>query len=1032
MKKAKMSFWLRSISVLLVLAMTVSILPAWTWADSGKLPFDDVVENAWYADAVSFVYYKGLMKGISETKFSPNGLTTRAMLVTVLYRIEGSPEVSGKQFDDVEKNSWYDSAVIWCRNNEIVNGYSETKFGPNDNITREQLATIAYRFVSFKGYDVSLRSDLSAFEDGANVSTWAKEEMSWAVAVGLVKGVGGSLLSYQSDATRAEIATILLRLETEVLPGLDPDTSDETVSPEIALLFGVDPNESDSDNDGLSKYVEIYITGTDPTLKDTDGNGVLDADEDADKDGLTNAQEVALGTELSKADSDNDGIDDYKEVKESKTDPCKYDTDGDGLCDGDELVLGLDPLKQKTDGKTLDSKREFTQEIAEENIEEALKDENNAAVPSLVLTTNGNVNNRISLTETESNDFSDSRAIVGTPVDVNGDNLGEGKISFTFKSEAETFSVRDIGSTFNTNLICKYNEDGTTDYLETEYDSDENKVTADVNGEGTYFVLDVKNLFDELGLSMPEVAKVDELADPEPIVAYSMKADAPSQNNNANNGDREMPSSGVVKEYVAKTESASADTEKVTTRAASGAMAQADIVFVIDTTGSMGDEIYNVKENVQYFVDVLREKGISAGLALIDYQDLEADGYDSTRVHKNGSSNWFYDVDAYKAAIAELEPGWGGDTPECAVDALETARLLDMRASAGKIFILITDADYKVDNRYGIPSMAAEIELLKNAGVTCAVVSPSYEMDTYYDLYNETDGIWADIYGDFYSELMTLADKIGTDIVGDGYWIYLEGPVPVPVRLDEEPKEGSTADTDKDGVYDIVELEGIEPTGSVDLDELITMVSQGVITGTDYGTVMTYKYNSNPITPDTDFDGIDDFLDESPRNNVFAGSMYGHLNLKSANYIMDYRNFFESNTYYNSEIASSSLIFANNIYSGGSFKYSDSGKKISNISDLMKLHGLSEIRDFKLNTKYTDDDVSEVGIGYRDVAHDGKTLRIVAVTIRGTNGTTAEWSSNFDMGKPSEWSSDYHKGFYVTEERIREYLDDYVTDLDSS
>ena len=133
--------------------------------------------------------------------------------------------------------------------------------------------------------------------------------------------------------------------------------------------------------------------------------------------------------------------------------------------------------------------------------------------------------------------------------------------------------------------------------------------------------------------------------------------------------------------------------------------------------------------------------------------------------------------------------------------------------------------------------MAAEIELLKNAGVTCAVVSPSYEQGTYYDLYNGTNGVWADIYGDFYSELMTLADKIGSDVVGDGYWVYLEGPVPVPVRLDEEPKVGSTVDTDKDGIYDIDELEGATPSGSIDLDVLITKVSMGAITGTDYGTV---------------------------------------------------------------------------------------------------------------------------------------------------------------------------------------------------
>ena len=103
-----------------------------------------------------------------------------------------------------------------------------------------------------------------------------------------------------------------------------------------------------------------------------------------------------------------------------------------------------------------------------------------------------------------------------------------------------------------------------------------------------------------------------------------------------------------------------------------------------------------------------------------------------------------------------------------------------MRASAGKIFVLVTDANYKVDNRYGIPSMAAEIELLKNAGVTCSVVCPYSEQSTYYNLYNDTNGIWANIYGNFNTELAALADRIGEEIVGEGYWIYLNGPVPVP------------------------------------------------------------------------------------------------------------------------------------------------------------------------------------------------------------------------------------------------------------
>ena len=609
--------------------------------------------------------------------------------------------------------------------------------------------------------------------------------------------------------------------------------SNQVVPKEIAEFFGVDPNEYDTDKDGLGNYFEIFMSGTDPKLKDTDQNGISDADEDRDCDGISNRGEVDKGTNLLLEDTDGDGLSDYKEVYETKTDPCLFDTDKDELSDGDEIVLRLDPLVKKTDGVTLDSQRTFTQDLNPENINEYLISEKNQAVPSLSLTTNGNINSRVSMIMTDDSKFGDSRAIVGEPVDIIGDNIGSGTISFTLQG-SDTSSSNTETDDYCTKLICKYLDNGQIKYLDTTYDDNKNVISADVDGEGTYYVFDVKNLFDELGIAMPK--------------ASSAKASATSAAGDSS--------------YITYT----AAVKRTSTRASYNAMAQADIVFLIDTTGSMSGEINNVKNNVEHFVDALKEKGVSAGLALIDYQDIEADGHDSTKVHKTGNSNWFYDMDAYKTAISKLKLGSGGDEPECAVDALETGRLLDMRPSAGKIFILVTDADYKVNNRYDIPSMGAEIELLKNAGITCAVVSSSSDQSKYYELYNGTNGIWANINGDFYTELMKLADKIGSDIVGDGYWIYLDGPVPVPVRLDEAPRAGSTVDTDKDGIYDIDELEGATPTGSIDLDALITKVSKGSITGTDYGTVMMYKYKSNPELADSDYDGYFDGDDEDQLN----------------------------------------------------------------------------------------------------------------------------------------------------------------------
>lgn len=777
----------------------------------------------------------------------------------------------------------------------------------------------------------------------------------------------------------------------------------ESVSNEVAELFGIDPNEYDSDGDGLSNYVEIYHAGTNPLMVDSNQNGVSDADEDSDGDSISNINEQTLRTNPGRADTDGDTLNDYRELSEIGSHPCDYDTDDDTLSDGDEILLGLSPLKKKTDGETLDAKRSFTQSLSEQNIDERLVSDTSEATPSLTLTTNGNINNRVYISKNESNDFSDSRAIVGEPIDIYGEELGSGTITFDL-AQKDSSTVVGNSVSFYSNIVCKYNEDGTTEYLNTEYDTATLSVSAEISDGGTYYLLNVKNLFDELGLVMPDIPSIDALSGVDVSGVVSL-------------------SSG----YESHTVKPLSDKGYRNGFSGSGVMAQADIVFIIDTTGSMSNEIDNVKNNVSYFVDALKDKGVSAGLALIDYQDITVDGMDSTRVHSNELTNWFYDADTYKAAISKLKVGDGGDTPECTVDALETARLLDMRPSAGKIFILVTDAGYKVDNRYEIPSMAAEIELLKNAGVTCAVVCSSSYQSAYYELYTETNGIWADINGDFYTELMLLADKIGDEIVGEGYWIYLDGPIPVPIRLDEELKEGSIVDTDKDGIPDIKELEGATPSKMIDLDELVTLVSRGIITGTDYGKVMMYRYTSNPAEPDTDFDGILDEEDTAPNNNVFSGSMEGTKNVNEASYKMDYRAFFDSSTTFNRNIAMTSLIMSNTIYDVGAFRYHGSGKRITNIKDLLALHGFDHPTVYDLKIEYTDDDVSEIGIGYHDVEYNGKKARIIAVVVRGTDATTAEWSSNFDVGNPSNWQSEYHKGFYKTKERIQKHIDEYVS-----
>ena len=172
--------------------------------------FADVPASAWYYDAVEYVYENGLMSGVSGGRFAPNDTLTRAMLVQTLYAMEGRPAAASAGFADVASGDWYASAVNWAAANGVVSGVSETGFGPNNALTREQLALILYRFAQYKGYDVTGTSDLAAYADGSSVSNWAAEAMGWAVDAGLISGVGGNQIAPTGTASRAQVAQILM------------------------------------------------------------------------------------------------------------------------------------------------------------------------------------------------------------------------------------------------------------------------------------------------------------------------------------------------------------------------------------------------------------------------------------------------------------------------------------------------------------------------------------------------------------------------------------------------------------------------------------------------------------------------------------------------------------------------------------------------------------------------------------------------------------------------------------------------------
>ena len=188
-------------------------------------PFTDISEKDWFYGDVMFVYENGLMLGTSKTLFSPHGTVMRGMMATILWRMEGSPVPKGKNsFTDVEAGKWYADAITWTAENGIFAGYGKDKFGPDDPITREQLAAIFYRYADYKGYDLTVKGDLDKFKDADKITDYAKTAMQWAVGSGLVKGKSGNLLDPQGTATRAEIAAMLHRFieKYELVQGKAP------------------------------------------------------------------------------------------------------------------------------------------------------------------------------------------------------------------------------------------------------------------------------------------------------------------------------------------------------------------------------------------------------------------------------------------------------------------------------------------------------------------------------------------------------------------------------------------------------------------------------------------------------------------------------------------------------------------------------------------------------------------------------------------------------------------------------------------
>ncbi len=545
--------------------------------------------------------------------------------------------------------------------------------------------------------------------------------------------------------------------------------------------------------------------------------GISDSEIDLDNDGIKNKDEIIFGTNPNLPDTDEDGLTDYEEIYTYNTDPLVVDTDDDKLNDGDEIVLGFSPLVRDTDGNgIIDGEEYILQNVNSDRFNEDIYS-NNLAIPvDLIVSAKGNANNNINITEYTGCLKGDERSYVGKIIEIAGSEINSGSISFELDNDYQIKNYELLGEHTNGLVIC-CNDGEMTTPLETIYNEETRKLTANISSQGIYFVMDVMDWINSLGLD------------------YS---DANTNISNVNvQNTRKAQSVVNVSNIQIK--------------------GQTDIVFIVDTTGSMGSYVSNVKNNINSFVDEITAAGITPYFALVEYKDITCDGQNSTNAKKNtDNSTWFKTADDFKNEIAKLGVSGGGDEPETLIDALEMARRLDLRKTSQKFFVVVTDAGYKINNNYGIQSIDEMISLLNDDEINVSVVSTLGNKSKYESLCNMTGGIFANVQGDFKNELLSIADMISEE-TNNGYWIALDGLPIQYARLREEPVKNGTCDTDGDTLYDWNELDDLNNIKKVYLSPFIAALKLNIEMEqlpNDY--INVYGFTSNPIKVDTDDDGL--------------------------------------------------------------------------------------------------------------------------------------------------------------------------------
>ena len=509
------------------------------------------------------------------------------------------------------------------------------------------------------------------------------------------------------------------------------DSDDDKLPDIFELMYETDILNPDTDLDGLTDYEEVYITLTSPTKYDSINEGISDSDVDVDYDDLSNIQEINLGTNSRLKDTDNDGLSDSDEILLYNTNPLVPDTDEDGITDGNEITMGLDPNDPET-FDVPDTEYSVNQTISSENVAfSKINSKDNPYEASLDVKIADMASKAVVIKESPYTEtLSNNQSIIGKVISISYNKpVDSSVLKFQIKQEYinDEIDENETGlSGINKYHIFCYDENNILHPVETHIT--DNELSTDATTAGDYCIIDLNKWLSSLDIVFDE--------------------EQPKNSEDSNIEVESLSSINTINQIKALSYPKSAKllsaTPSGSTQSNNGKRHEIDLVYVIDTSGSISNTINTAKSSMYNLVSFLHGDGIDVNIGVVSYSDYIYDGINGAKTYSINGSHWATTPSDASQLIDQVKLyGNGHETP---LDGLEMAHRLDFHSQNTKFMVLITDEPYIYsENRYGIISMQDLANALKKDKIYTSVVCYNSHSNGYSPIYDTTQGIQIDL-----------------------------------------------------------------------------------------------------------------------------------------------------------------------------------------------------------------------------------------------------------------------------------------------